>query len=198
MTEEEWNAILNRDKNYDGVFYYGLKTSNKIKRPSCPSKHPKPENVEIFYSLEDAYAKGYTPCKNCCPDDPCWTGAKNEIVLSAKKIIEEQYLEKFSLKKIADSLYVNESYLLRIFKQITGNTPLEYHNKMRCQKSIEYLLNPNYNLAYISSMVGYISSSHYIRCFRKYYNCTPTQYRKERFEHESSPLSQSDSPCSSS
>jgi AraC-like DNA-binding protein len=109
-------------------------------------------------------------------------------VLSAQKLIEEQYLEKFSLKNIADTLYVNESYLLRTFKQITGNTPLEYHNKMRCQKSIEYLRNPDYNLAYISSMVGYVSSSHYIRCFQKYYNCTPTQYRKEIVAHDAHEL----------
>jgi AraC family transcriptional regulator of adaptative response / methylphosphotriester-DNA alkyltransferase methyltransferase len=184
MTDEEWNAILNRDQKYDGVFYYGLTTTKKIKRPSCPSKHPKRENVEIFYSLEEAYAQGYTACKNCCPDDPCWTGAKNELVQSAKRRIEEQYLVKFSLKKLADSLFVNESYLLRIFKQITGSTPLEYHNKIRCQKSIEYLRNPDHNLAYISSMVGYSSSAHYIRCFQKCYSCTPTQYRKEILTHE--------------
>jgi AraC family transcriptional regulator of adaptative response / methylphosphotriester-DNA alkyltransferase methyltransferase len=184
MTEEEWTAILNRDKNYDGVFFYGLKTTKKFKRPSCPSKRPRPENVIIFYSLNEAYAQGYVPCKNCCPNIPCWAGAKSELVFSAKKLIEEQYLEKFSLKKLADCLYVNESYLLRTFKQITGHTLLEYHNIVRCKKSTEYLRNPDYNLAYISNMVGYSSSSHYIHCFQKYFNCTPTQYRKELTTHE--------------
>jgi AraC family transcriptional regulator of adaptative response / methylphosphotriester-DNA alkyltransferase methyltransferase len=184
MTKKEWTAILNRDKNYDGVFFYGLKTTKKFKRPSCTSRHPKPENVVIFHSQQEALAQGYVPCKNCCPDVLCWTGVKNELVLSAQKLIEEQYLEKFSLNKLADSLHVNESYLLRTFKQITGNTLLEYHNKVRCKKSTEYLHNSDYNLAYISSMVGYSSSSHYIRCFQKYYNCTPTQYRKEFAAHE--------------
>jgi AraC family transcriptional regulator of adaptative response / methylphosphotriester-DNA alkyltransferase methyltransferase len=184
MTEKEWIAILNRDKNYDGVFFYGLKTTKKFKRPSCPSKHPKKENIVIFYSLDEAYAQGYVPCKNCCPNVPCWTGAKNELVLSAKKLIEEQYPEKFSLRKLSDRLYVNESYLLRTFKQITGTTLLEYHNKVRCEKSTEYLRNPNYNLSYISNMVGYSSSSHYIHCFEKCYQCTPTQYRKELINSE--------------
>jgi two-component system response regulator YesN len=109
---------------------------------------------------------------------------KNELVLSAKKLIEEQYPEKFSLRKLSDRLYVNESYLLRTFKQITGTTLLEYHNKVRCEKSTEYLRNPNYNLSYISNMVGYSSSSHYIHCFEKCYQCTPTQYRKELINSE--------------
>jgi AraC family transcriptional regulator of adaptative response / methylphosphotriester-DNA alkyltransferase methyltransferase len=184
MTDEEWTAILNRDKSYDGTFFYGLNTTKKIKRPSCPSKHPNKENVVIFHSLDEAYAQGYVPCKNCCPDMSCWTGVRNELVISAKKLIEEQYLEKFSLKKLADSLYVNESYLLRTFKQFTGNTLLEYHNMVRCRKSTEYLRNSDYNLTYISNMVGYCSSSHYIHCFKKCYKCTPTQYRKELLANE--------------
>jgi AraC family transcriptional regulator of adaptative response / methylphosphotriester-DNA alkyltransferase methyltransferase len=184
MTEEEWSAILNRDKNYDGVFYYGLKTTKKIMLPSCSSKSPKRENVVIFYTLEDAYAQGFVPCKKCCPNHMDWCGAKMELVRSAKKIIEEQYMEKFSLKNLAAALYVNESYLLRTFKQLTGSTLLEYHNKVRCDESIKYLSNADYNLSYISSMVGYSSSSHYIRCFQKQYGCTPTQYRKELASHE--------------
>jgi AraC family transcriptional regulator of adaptative response / methylphosphotriester-DNA alkyltransferase methyltransferase len=186
MTEEEWTAIINRDRNYDGVFYYGLKTTKKVMLPSCSSRLPKRENVVIFSTLEEAYAQGYVPCKKCCPNHPEWYGAKNELVLSAKKLMEEQYLEKFSLQKLADALYVNESYLLRTFKQLTGSTLLEYHNKVRCEKSTEYLPNPDYNLSYISSMVGYSSSSHYIRCFQKQYGCTPTQYRKELASHERS------------
>jgi AraC family transcriptional regulator of adaptative response / methylphosphotriester-DNA alkyltransferase methyltransferase len=179
MTDEEWTAIKNRDKSYDGVFYYGLKTTKKIMLPSCSSKLPKRENVVIFYTLEEAYQNGYIPCKKCCPNKPDWCGAKNELVRSAKEMIEEQYQEKFSLKKISDALYVNESYLLRSFKQVTGITMLEYHNKVRCEKSLPYLDNPGHNLAYISSMVGYSSSSHYIRCFQKQFGCTPTQYRKD-------------------
>jgi AraC family transcriptional regulator of adaptative response / methylphosphotriester-DNA alkyltransferase methyltransferase len=186
MTEEEWTAIINRDRNYDGVFYYGLKTTKKVMLPSCSSRLPKRENVVIFSTLEEAYAQGYVPCKKCSPNHPEWCGAKNELVQSAKRLMEEQYLEKFSLQKLADALYVNESYLLRTFKQLTGSTLLEYHNKVRCEKSTEYLPNPDYNLSYISSMVGYSSSSHYIRCFQKQYGCTPTQYRKELASHERS------------
>jgi AraC family transcriptional regulator of adaptative response / methylphosphotriester-DNA alkyltransferase methyltransferase len=180
MTEEQWNAIKNRDERYDGVFYYGVKTTKKLMCPSCHTKLPKREHIEIFDTIEQAFASGYLPCQKCCPDKPNWAGVKRELVQSAKTLLEENYADKFSIQEIAERLYVNKSYLARTFKEITGVTMLEYHNRLRCERSKEYLRNPDYNLAYISSMIGYSSSSHYIRNFKKYCGCTPMEYRKER------------------
>jgi AraC family transcriptional regulator of adaptative response / methylphosphotriester-DNA alkyltransferase methyltransferase len=179
MTEEQWNAIKNRDESYDGKFYYGVKTTKKLMCPSCHTKLPNREHIEIFDTLEDAFANGYLPCQKCCPDNPGWAGVKQELVQSAKSLLEENFADKFSLQELAERLYVNKSYLARTFKEITGTTMLEYLNRLRCEKSMEYLRNPDHNLAYISSMVGYSSSSHYIRNFKKFYNCTPIDFRKE-------------------
>jgi AraC family transcriptional regulator of adaptative response / methylphosphotriester-DNA alkyltransferase methyltransferase len=189
MTEEQWNAIKNRDESYDGKFYYGVKTTKKLMRPSCHSKLPNRENIEIFDTLEDAFANGYLPCQKCCPDRPAWSGCKQELVRSAQKLLRENCTGKFSLQELSDSLFVNKNYLARTFKEITGTTMLEYHNRLRCEKSMEYLHNPDYNLEYISSMVGYSSSSHYIRNFKKFYNCTPIEYRKahDTQQHEKVP-----------
>jgi AraC family transcriptional regulator of adaptative response / methylphosphotriester-DNA alkyltransferase methyltransferase len=179
MTEEQWTAIKNRDARYDGVFYYGVKTTKKVMRPSCHSKLPNRENIEIFDSLEAALANGYLPCQKCRPDIPAWAGVKQELVQAAQALLREKCTDKFSLVELSELLYVNKNYLVRTFKEITGMTMLEYQNQLRCEKSTEYLRNPDYNLAYISSMVGYSSSSHYIRIFKKYYGCTPMKYRKE-------------------
>jgi AraC family transcriptional regulator of adaptative response / methylphosphotriester-DNA alkyltransferase methyltransferase len=184
MTEEQWNAIKEHDSSYDGKFYFGSKSTKKVMRPSCHCKLPKRENIEIFNTIEEALEKGYYPCKKCCPNVPNWKGVKNELVLSAKRIMQERYTDKFSLEELAEILYINKYYLARTFKEITGTTLLDYHNQLRCEKSIEYLRNPDYNLAYISSMVGYSSSSHYISIFKKHYGCTPVDYRKELLHHE--------------
>ena len=42
------------------------------------------------------------------------------LAQSASEYIEAHYTEKFSLQKMADSLYVNGSYLLRVFKMYKG------------------------------------------------------------------------------
>lgn len=179
MTKEEWTAILNRDAAYDGVFYYALKTSKKVSRPSCTGRTPNPKHVVIYHSLTEALDAGFAPCRRCHPELAAWHGAKAELAENAKKLIEEHYLEEFSLRALSDQLFVNESYLARTFREITGQTLLEYHNLYRCQLSRELLKNPLLKISYISDTVGYHSSSHYTRCFRSCYGCTPSAYRRE-------------------
>ena len=55
MTEEEmWNAVKNSDANYDGLFFYAVKTTGIFCRPSCKSKLPKRENICYFKSAKEA------------------------------------------------------------------------------------------------------------------------------------------------
>ncbi len=62
---EKIRAILSRDRRFDGVFWYGVKTTGVVCRPSCPSKVPRVENIELFDTLRDALEAGYRPCKIC-------------------------------------------------------------------------------------------------------------------------------------
>lgn len=132
MTQEQWDAIKNRDHRYDGIFFYGVKTTKHVCRPSCPSRLCNPQNVIIFNRIEDAQQQGYVPCLRCRPEQIDWRGSKAELTAAAKSYIQTHYIEKFSLKTIASALYVNENYLLRIFKEMTGETLLAFHNDTRC------------------------------------------------------------------
>lgn len=68
MTEEEmWKAIVDCDASYDGIFYYGVKTTKIYCRPSCKSKTPKRENIVFFHSKEEAEKAGFRPCRRCKP-----------------------------------------------------------------------------------------------------------------------------------
>lgn len=178
MTREQWEAIKNRDKNYDGLFFYGLKTTKHICRPSCPSKLCNPKNVIIFSSVNEGISKGYKPCLKCRPEASDWQGNKAELVDNALLYIQEHYREKFILSELAGRLFVNESYLLRTFKEHTGHTLLEFHNMTRCKIAAELLTHNELPISYISDSVGYVSASHFTRRFRKIYGCSPSEYRK--------------------
>jgi AraC family transcriptional regulator of adaptative response/methylated-DNA-[protein]-cysteine methyltransferase len=56
-----------RDISYDGVFYFGVKTTGIFCRPSCPSR-PKLEHLEFFQNAAKAVSAGYRPCKRCQPE----------------------------------------------------------------------------------------------------------------------------------
>jgi AraC family transcriptional regulator of adaptative response/methylated-DNA-[protein]-cysteine methyltransferase len=68
LTEREMTtAWQRRDASYDGVFFFGVKTTGIFCRPSCPSR-PKREHLEFFPSGGEAVRAGYRPCKRCQPE----------------------------------------------------------------------------------------------------------------------------------
>ncbi len=59
-------AMLSKDKNFEGVFYNAVKTTGIFCKPSC-SANPKPENVIFYQTREDAIKHGFRACKRCKP-----------------------------------------------------------------------------------------------------------------------------------
>jgi len=57
------------------------------------------------------------------------------LVQAAINYVETHSVEKFSLKALSEALFINSSYLLRLFKSRTGQTLLNYHNRVRCEKA---------------------------------------------------------------
>jgi AraC family transcriptional regulator of adaptative response/methylated-DNA-[protein]-cysteine methyltransferase len=59
------------------VFFVAVRTTGIFCRPSCPSRRPRPENVEYFATPGAALYAGYRACKRCRPLDtdgrqPAW------------------------------------------------------------------------------------------------------------------------------
>ncbi len=65
--ETMYQALLNKDSNFEGIFITGVKTTGIFCRPTCTARKPKSENVEFFPTARDALLNGYRPCKICTP-----------------------------------------------------------------------------------------------------------------------------------
>lgn len=179
LTKEQWLAIKSHDASYDGRFYYTVKNGKTFCRPSCTSRSCAAKNVIIIDTMEDAVRKGYRPCSRCHPELEHWEGAKAELSHAAEKLLRERYADKFSLDALANELHTEKTYLARTFKAVTGRTPLEYHNRIRCEKARELLTSPEVPVSYIASQVGYVSASHFTQVFRRIYGVTPSQFRDD-------------------
>ena len=107
---------------------------------------------------------------------------------SAVRYIEAHYAEKFSLRTMSAELFVNGSYLLRVFKKHMGVTPLAYHNRLRCEKAAKLLADTDRSISETGETVGFVSSAHFSHVFKKETGMTPSEYRlrfrKERAEGE--------------
>ena len=179
LTEEQWRAIELNDASYDGLFYYGVKTTRNVCRPSCPARRCRRDHAIAFDTLEEALSAGYRPCSRCRPDRPDWRGARAELAENAKKWIDERYTEKFTLQRLAQHLFVNASYLNRVFHESVGVTPLAYHNAARIREACRLLRESDLPITQISWKTGFSTTSHFSKVFHKLRGMTPTEYRKQ-------------------
>ena len=65
--ERMYDALLNRNSQYDGLFYAAITTTGIFCRPICRARKPKPEHVLYFHSASAALSAGFRPCKVCHP-----------------------------------------------------------------------------------------------------------------------------------
>jgi YesN/AraC family two-component response regulator len=85
-----------------------------------------------------------------------------------------------NITDVADYLDISYSYLSKIFRTIKGITLTDHLNKVRIEKSKEYLEKTFLTLNEIAEKVGYNNVQSYQRFFKKYMNITPGDYRRLR------------------
>ena len=62
-----YQALVQKDSAYEGIFYVGVKTTGIFCRPTCTARKPKKLNTEYFSSTKQALDSGYRACKICQP-----------------------------------------------------------------------------------------------------------------------------------
>ena len=89
-----------------------------------------------------------------------------------------RYGEKLSIESISEEMGVSASYLSRKFKEITGQTFLDFLNKYRVQQAITLLNTKEYRISEISEAVGFSDYKHFCSVFKKYTLKSPTKFVK--------------------
>jgi AraC-like DNA-binding protein len=102
-----------------------------------------------------------------------------EHLSPAHKRISEitHYMDQITLTTISDKFFISKYHLIRIFKEVTGFTFIEYLNTVRLKNARIMLLTSNKKIIEISDEVGFGSISHFNRVFRTMLNCSPIKYR---------------------
>ena len=104
--------------------------------------------------------------------------SENRYVSRTIEAIRERYAEKISIEGISEELGVSASYLSRKFKEITGQTFLDFLNKYRVQQAIVLLNTRQYRISEISEEVGFTDYKHFCSVFKKYTLKSPTKFIK--------------------
>ncbi|MGG4488234.1 bifunctional transcriptional activator/DNA repair enzyme AdaA [Metabacillus idriensis] len=173
MEMKFWNAIVSCDQTYDGIFYYGVRTTGIFCRPSCPSRTPKQENVTIYADIDTPVLDGLRPCKRCRPDELL----TRSIIQTAKAYITDHLTDEITLGKLAEKLYISPFHLQRIFKDATNTSPSQYLLEKRVQRAEQLIRETELPIQEIASAAGFKNAAHFSAVFKKKTNLSPTEYR---------------------
>lgn len=93
--------------------------------------------------------------------------------------IEQHYSENITLSDLAKTVNISEREMLRCFRKITGESPMQYLLKYRLIQSAFLLTEyPDKKISTVAEECGFDSPAYYTKKFREFYLCTPTDYRK--------------------
>lgn len=109
--------------------------------------------------------------------------ADSERTGRLKKVIahiQAHYRQPITLTELAGLLPMSEGHFCRFFKSMTGQTPIDYINSYRVRQAVVLLREPEHKISDIALDVGFGHISYFVRVFRKFMNCTPSQYRKKQ------------------
>ncbi|MCG8484215.1 MAG: helix-turn-helix domain-containing protein [Clostridia bacterium] len=176
-------ARITKDRNFDGKFFFGVKTTGVFCRPSCPSPIAKEENVIYFQTLFEALSQGFRPCLRCRPDMNVeyYNGNVDgvSIVNSALKMIYEGYLNDHSISDLSKAFYISDRHLRKLFVENLGMPPVriaKYHKALFARK---LLFASDLSITHIAYASGFGSTRQFNDVFKDVFGQTPSMIRKE-------------------
>ncbi|WP_409343047.1 helix-turn-helix transcriptional regulator [Paenibacillus sp. MBLB4367] len=87
------------------------------------------------------------------------------------------FREDLSLRGLAESHFMNPSYISQLFRKETGDTFTGYIAKLRIGSACELLDKEELPVGEIAERCGFHDYFYFTRLFKKVTGQTPTQYR---------------------
>lgn len=94
-----------------------------------------------------------------------------------KRYIDSHFTYNFTLKELADKIFVNKYHLIHIFKKYIGMSPMNYILDKRIGEAKKLFENTDLNVSSVCKEVGFSNSNHFTQMFKKKEGMTPSQYR---------------------
>ena len=85
---------------------------------------------------------------------------------TVRKVMEQidvRYADRLSLKDLAQIAHMRPNYLCRIFREVTGLTPMEYVNRHRLEKGLRLLCESDMSVTQIALETGFYDAAHFSR-----------------------------------
>ena len=137
--------------------------------PTTPSTNKK---LRLVYSAPDATSSDTAV-------NPLSNASSDRRVQFLIKTMTEYLRAAHTLQSLAAQIELCPRQCERLFKEETGQSPLQYLHDLRMQKAAELLLTGFKKVSEIADEVGFPQVGYFNRVFKACYGCSPLIYRKQ-------------------
>lgn len=176
-----YQALITRDRRFDGLFFVAVSSTRIYCRPVCTVKVPQLKNVTFYELAASCERDGYRPCLKCRPELAPGNAAvdsKNRLVVRAINRIEDGALSNDSIEQLADELQVTSRHLRRVFESELGVTPVQFVQTQRLLLAKRLLTDTNMPISQVAMVSGFASIRRFNSLFVERYRLSPSQLRK--------------------
>lgn len=100
-------------------------------------------------------------------------------VLESLRYIDENLTKELSVATLCEHLNVSQSYLYTCFKKVMNCSVQQAISDSRLNKALIYLRGDNLRICDVSEMVGFDNVFYFSNAFKKRFNMSPSEYRKQ-------------------
>lgn len=100
-----------------------------------------------------------------------------KLIAKAKFIIQESFENTLDMEKLAKELPMGYSSFRKAFKQITGESPNQYHLNLRLNRAKDLLNTTLLNINEVADQTGFESVFYFSKLFKKKNGVSPKYYR---------------------
>lgn len=107
-------------------------------------------------------------------------GVQNSKVLTIIELMEANLSEPLSLVDIADHVGLSRRQIERLFRIEMGRSPARYYLEIRLDRARHLLIQSSLPVVEVAVACGFVSASHFSKCYRELYARSPQQERADR------------------
>ncbi len=171
QNDEYYQALLDKNSSYEGVFFVGVKTTGVFCRPTCRARKPKKENCEFFETAEQALLASFRPCKRCKPlSHPNLISPLVQTLVEAVEKNPEKRWKESDFRELA----IDVSTVRRQFKKRFGMTFVAYARARRMGLAMKQIREGE-KVIDVQLSSGYESSSGFRDAFSQIMGSAPSK-----------------------
>lgn len=102
---------------------------------------------------------------------------KKCVISEALEHIDENYAENINFTEFAEKNFLTPNHFRQLFKKVTGVPPVNYLNRVRVIKSLQFIQLESMSVSDAAAKVGIYDANYFSRMFKKIMGYSPRYFK---------------------